>query len=83
VRIQSAFGVEPVSIASSQVVKSVNAEEAKGKSDISSNRMDMKHRVDQAINLTYGSMNPQLSERTGFSIKDVEASTGMPHKRPR
>jgi CRISPR-associated protein Csd2 len=73
VTIQSAFSVEPVSITSSQIVKSVNAEEAKGKSDISSDRMGMKHRVDQAIYVTFGSMNPQLSERTGFSNKDAEA----------
>jgi len=73
VSIQSAFSVEPISITSSQIVKSVNAEEAKGKSDISSDRMGMKHRVDQAIYVTFGSMNPQLSERTGFSNKDAEA----------
>ena len=72
VTIQSAFSKEPVSITSSQIVKSVNAEEAKGKSDISSDRMGMKHRVDQAIYVTFGSMNPQLSERTGFSNEDAE-----------
>lgn len=72
VTIQSAFSVEPVSITSSQIVKSVNAEEAKGKSDISSDRMGMKHRVDSAVYVTYGSMNPQLAERTGFSNEDAE-----------
>ena len=72
VTIQSAFSVEPVSITSSQIVKSVNAEEAKGKSDISSDRMGMKHRVDQAMYVTFGSMNPQLSERTGFDNDDAE-----------
>jgi len=72
VTIQSAFSVEPVSITSSQIVKSVNAEEAKGKSDISSDRMGMKHRVDSAVYVTYGSMNPQLAERTGFSNADAD-----------
>lgn len=72
VTIQSAFSVEPVSITSSQIVKSVNAEEAKGKSDISSDRMGMKHRVDRAIYVTFGSMNPQLSERTGFNNEDAD-----------
>jgi len=72
VTIQSAFSRAPVSITSTQIVKSVNAEEAKGKSDISSDRMGMKHRVDRAIYVTFGSMNPQLSERTGFNNDDAE-----------
>ncbi len=33
--------------------------------------MGMKHRVDSGIYVTYGSMNPQLAERTGFSDEDV------------
>ncbi len=73
VTIQSAFSVQPVSITSSQIVKSVNAQEAKGKSDISSDRMGMKHRVDSAIYVAFGAMNPQLSERTGFTNVDAEA----------
>lgn len=73
VTIQSAFSVEPVSISSTQIVKSVNAEEAKGKSDISSDRMGMKHRVDKAVYVTYGSMSPQLAGRTGFSNEDAQA----------
>lgn len=72
VTIQSAFSVEPISISSVQIVKSVNAEEAKGKSDISSDRMGMKHRVDQAVYVTFGSMSPQLAEKTGFSDDDAE-----------
>ncbi|MDW7774624.1 MAG: type I-C CRISPR-associated protein Cas7/Csd2 [Desulfobulbaceae bacterium] len=72
VTIQSAFSVEPVNITSIQIVKSVNAEEAKGKSDISSDRMGMKHRVDQAVYVTFGSMSPQLAEKTGFNDADAE-----------
>lgn len=34
--------------------------------------MGMKHRVDQDIYVSYGSMNPQLAERTGFSAEDAE-----------
>lgn len=33
----------------------------------------MKHRVDEAVYVFYGSMNPQLAERTGFSDTDAEA----------
>jgi len=72
VTIQSAFSVEPINIASIQIVKSVNAEEAKGKSDISADRMGMKHRVDQAVYVTFGSMSPQLSGKTEFSDADAE-----------
>jgi CRISPR-associated protein Csd2 len=35
--------------------------------------MGMKHRVDKAVYLFFGSMNPQLAERTGFSDADAEA----------
>jgi len=72
VSIQSAFSKETVSVTSSQIVKSVNAEEATGKSDISSDRMGMKHRVDKAIYVAYGAMSPQLADRTGFSDDDAE-----------
>ncbi|MFZ5764147.1 MAG: type I-C CRISPR-associated protein Cas7/Csd2 [Thermodesulfobacteriota bacterium] len=72
VTIQSAFSVEPINIASIQIVKSVNAEEAKGKSDISADRMGMKHRVDQAVYVTFGSMSPQLAAKTEFSDADAE-----------
>ena len=35
--------------------------------------MGMKHRVDHGVYVFYGSMNPQLAERTGFSAVDAEA----------
>ena len=34
--------------------------------------MGMKHRVDQGVYVCYGSMNPQLAEKTGFSDADAE-----------
>ncbi len=70
VSIQSAFSVEPVSITSTQITKSVSGEGDGSKR--SSDTMGMKHRVDQGIYVTYGSMNPQLAERTGFSDEDAE-----------
>ena len=69
--IQSAFSVEPVSVASIQITKSVSGEGDGTKR--SSDTMGMKHRVDEAVYVTYGSMNPQLAERTGFSDEDAEA----------
>src|SRR5262249_29735822 len=37
-----------------------------------SDTMGMKHRVDGGIYECYGSINPQLAERTGFSDADAE-----------
>lgn len=70
VTIQSAFSVEPVSIASIQITKSVSGEGDGSKRG--SDTMGMKHRVDRAVYFTFGSMNPQLAERTGFSLNDAE-----------
>ncbi|MCK5542677.1 MAG: type I-C CRISPR-associated protein Cas7/Csd2 [Desulfobacterales bacterium] len=70
VTIQSAFSVEPISITSTQITKSVSGEGDGTKK--SSDTMGMKHRVDQAIYVTFGSMNPQLSERTGFNNEDAK-----------
>ena len=70
VSIQSAFSVEPVSITSMQITKSVSGEGDGTKK--SSDTMGMKHRVDKAIYVTYGAMSPQLAERTGFSDEDAE-----------
>ncbi|MBW2738047.1 MAG: type I-C CRISPR-associated protein Cas7/Csd2 [Deltaproteobacteria bacterium] len=69
VSIQSAFSVEPVSITSTQITKSVSGEGDGTKK--SSDTMGMKHRVDRATYITFGSMNPQLSERTGFNNEDA------------
>jgi CRISPR-associated protein Csd2 len=71
VTIQSAFSVERVSVTSTQITKSVSGEGDGSKRG--SDTMGMKHRVDNAIYVTYGSMSPQLAERTGFS--DADAAT--------
>lgn len=70
VSIQSAFSVEPVSITSTQITKSVSGDGDGSKK--SSDTMGMKHRVDQAVYVTYGAITPQLSDRTGFSDGDAE-----------
>ena len=70
VSIHSAFSKEPVSVTSTQITKSVNAEGDGSKR--SSDTMGMKHRVDNGVYVTYGAMNPQLAERTGFSDADAE-----------
>lgn len=71
VTIQSAFSVEPVIIESIQITKSVNSETTEdGKK--SSDTMGMKHRVSKGVYVTYGSISPQLAEKTGFSIEDAQ-----------
>lgn len=71
VSIQSAFSIEPVSITSTQITKSVSGEGDGSKK--SSDTMGMKHRVDKAVYVAYGGMTPQLAERTGFSDEDAES----------
>ena len=70
VSIQSAFSLEPVSVASIQITKSVSGEGDGSKKG--SDTMGMKHRVDKGVYIFKGSMNPQLAERTGFSDADAE-----------
>lgn len=71
VTIQSAFSVEPIDISSVQITKSVSGEGDGTKRG--SDTMGMKHRVDQGVYVFYGSMNPQLAERTVFSDADADA----------
>ena len=70
VTIHSAFSIEPVTTTSTQITKSVSGEGDGSKRG--SDTMGMKHRVDSGVYVTYGSMNPQLSERTGFSDDDAK-----------
>jgi CRISPR-associated protein Csd2 len=71
VTVQSAFSIEPVDVTSTQITKSVSGEGDGSKRG--SDTMGMKHRVDSAVYVFFGSMNPQLAERTGFSDADAEA----------
>ena len=71
VTVQSAFSIQPVDITSTQITKSVNSEGDGTKRG--ADTMGMKHRVDDGVYVFYGSMNPQLAERTGFSGEDAEA----------
>ncbi len=72
VTIQSAFSVEPIAVESIQITKSVNGDTTSdGKK--SSDTMGMKHRVaGRAVYVTYGSVSPQLAEKTGFSDEDAD-----------
>lgn len=70
VTIQSAFSLQPVDVTSTQITKSVSGDGDGSKRG--SDTMGMKHRVDKAVYVVYGSMNPQLATRTGFSDADAE-----------
>lgn len=73
VSIHTATSVDPVDITSMQITKSVNSTtNIKDPSKKTSDTMGMKHRVDFGVYIFYGSINPQLAEKTGFSEKDVE-----------
>lgn len=73
VSIHPAFSVAPVNdrVSSIQITKSVSGEGDGTKK--ASDTMGMKHRVDHGVYVFYGSMNPQLATKTGFSDKDAEA----------
>lgn len=71
VTVQSAFSIEPIEITSTQITKSVSGEGDGSKRG--SDTMGMKHRVDKGVYVFFGSMNPQLAEKTGFSDADAEA----------
>jgi CRISPR-associated protein Csd2 len=73
VSIHPAFSVVPVldRISSTQITKSVSGEGDGSKRG--SDTMGMKHRVDHGVYVFYGSMNPQLATKTGFSDQDAEA----------
>jgi len=71
VSVHPAFSRTQVSVTSSQITKSVSGEGDGTKRG--SDTMGMKHRVDSGIYVFYGSMNPQLAVKTGFSDDDAQA----------
>lgn len=75
VTIRTAFSVEPVNVTSTQITKSVSGEGDGAKRG--SDTMGMKHRVDKGVYVFFGSMNPQLAERTGFSDEDAALLKGV------
>lgn len=68
VSIRPAMSVMPIDIISTQITKSVNSETKDKKS---SDTMGMKYRVENAMYLIRGSINPQLASKTGFSEEDA------------
>ncbi len=74
VSIHNAFSVTKVEnhITSIQITKSVSGEGGEG-GKRASDTMGMKHRVDHGVYVFYGSMNPQLATKTGFTDEDAQA----------
>ena len=69
VSIHPAISVAPVEIESLQITKSVNSVTDSKKS---SDTMGTKHRVNHGVYVTYGSINCQLAEKTGFTEEDAQ-----------
>jgi CRISPR-associated protein Csd2 len=71
VSVHAAFSVQPVEVTTTQITKSVSNDGDGSKRG--SDTMGTKHRVDAGVYVFYGSMNPQLAERTGFTEEDADA----------
>lgn len=72
VTIQTAVSVGPVAVSSMQITKSVNLEtNKKDPNKKAPDTMGAKHRVDKGVYVTFGSINCQLAEKTGFSEEDA------------
>lgn len=69
VSIHPAFSIDPIETSSIQITKSVNGVTGDKKS---SDTMGMKHRVDFGLYTTFGSINCQLAEKTGFTEEDAD-----------
>jgi CRISPR-associated protein Csd2 len=72
VTIQSAFSREVIILQSLQITKSVNLETNDSPEKKGADTMGMKHRVDNAVYVSFGAINTQLARKTGFSSKDAE-----------
>lgn len=81
VSVHQAVSVSPVEVRSYQITKSVNGSPKKASSKnidgeqedgLSSDRMGWQHFVQFGLYLLKGSINVQLSEKTGFTEEDAE-----------
>lgn len=72
VSISMAKSLDPIVISSLQITRSTNGMEAKNESGRSSDTMGTKHFVDYGVYIIKGSINPNFSEKTGFSDEDAE-----------
>lgn len=71
VSISIAKSIEPTTITTMQITKSVNGQETKeGKR--ASDTIGSKHYIDYAVYVVNGSVNAYFAEKTGFDEKDLE-----------
>lgn len=73
ITIQPAFSLAPVNVVSSQITKSVNLETGDDPDKKGADTMGMKHRVEFGVYRTFGSINVQAAQKTGFTEEDAEA----------
>ena len=69
VSVRTAESMDPIDIFTMQITKSVNGETGEKKS---SDTRGTKSRVEFGLYVFFGSINPQLAEKTGFSEEDAE-----------
>jgi CRISPR-associated protein Csd2 len=72
VSIQPAFSKDPVITESIQITKSVNGVEAEEGKIKGHDTMGKKSRIAYGVYVTYGSIHPQLAEKTNFSQEDAD-----------
>ena len=71
VTVQTAKSVDRITPDSMQITKCISMDNKNGKRG--SDTMGMKHHVDRAAYVIFGTCNAYLSEKTGFSDEDAEA----------
>lgn len=71
VSISMAKSLEPISITTMQITKSVNGQKAK-KGSKSSDTIGSKHYIEKAVYKFNGSVNSYFSEKTGFDEEDLK-----------
>lgn len=69
VSVHTAVSLSPLNVSSMQITKSTNSVDGDKKGP---DTMGQKHRIDFGVYVFYGSINPQLSEKTGFNDDDAE-----------
>lgn len=72
ISIGIAKSLDPITIESMQITKSINGMEPKKSGDRASDTMGMKHFVEFGTYMVHGAVNSYFAEKTGFDEEDLE-----------
>lgn len=72
VSIGTAYSLEPIDVIDLQITRSINVNTPKNKYERDTSTMGLKYIVEKGIYVFYGSIFPQLAEKTGFNEDDAE-----------